>query len=77
VGSGTTIIAAEMTGRRCFAIEISPGYVDVAVMRWQNVTGLLATHEATGQTFASLKQDRVAEATAAAGVTSAREYSQV
>jgi len=34
-GSGTTIIAAEMTGRSCFAIEIDPAYVDVAVLRWQ------------------------------------------
>src|SRR5207302_1303981 len=34
-GSGTTIIAAEMTGRACHAIEIAPAYVDVAVKRWQ------------------------------------------
>jgi DNA modification methylase len=33
-GSGTTIIAAEMTGRACHAIEIAPAYVDVAVKRW-------------------------------------------
>lgn len=39
VGSGTTIIAAEMTGRCCHAIEIAPQYVDVAVQRWQNFTG--------------------------------------
>ena len=38
-GSGTTIIAAEMTGRSCFAIEIDPAYVDVAVLRWQAFTG--------------------------------------
>ena len=38
-GSGTTIIAAEMTGRSCFAIEIDPAYVDVAVSRWQAFTG--------------------------------------
>jgi DNA modification methylase len=36
VGSGTTIIAAEMTGRRCLALEINPAYVDVSVLRWQN-----------------------------------------
>ena len=35
IGSGTTIIAAEMTGRVCHAIELSPAYVDVAVRRWQ------------------------------------------
>ncbi|MBL9048393.1 MAG: site-specific DNA-methyltransferase, partial [Tabrizicola sp.] len=38
-GSGTTIIAAEMTGRACHAIELSPQYVDVAVRRWQQFTG--------------------------------------
>ncbi|MFN3656814.1 MAG: site-specific DNA-methyltransferase [Pseudolabrys sp.] len=39
-GSGTTIIAAEQTGRRCLAIEIDPAYVDVAVRRWEAFTGL-------------------------------------
>ena len=43
VGSGTTIIAAEMTGRACHAIEISPQYCDVAIQRWQNFTGQQAT----------------------------------
>jgi DNA modification methylase len=45
VGSGTTIIAAEMTGRSCHAIEISPAYVDVAMLRWQNFTGEKAHKE--------------------------------
>jgi DNA modification methylase len=36
-GSGTTIIAAQMTGRVCHAIEIAPAYVDVAVKRWQEL----------------------------------------
>jgi DNA modification methylase len=56
VGSGTTIIAAEMTGRACRAIEIDPTYVDVAVMRWQNFTGKIATLEATGAPFAAREQ---------------------
>jgi len=43
VGSGTTIVAAEMTGRACHAIEISPAYCDVAVLRWQQFTGQTAT----------------------------------
>jgi hypothetical protein len=50
-GSGTTIIAAEQTGRRCYAMELSPNYVDVAVRRWQNFTGKRATLEATGAAF--------------------------
>lgn len=39
VGSGTTIIAAESTGRVCYAIDIDPVYVDVAVKRWEDFTG--------------------------------------
>lgn len=58
-GSGTTIIAGEMTERSVHAIELSPEYVDVAVKRWQDFTGQKATHEATGKTF-----DELAEATA-------------
>lgn len=41
-GSGSQIIAAEQLGRRCFAMEIEPRYVDVAVKRWENLTGLKA-----------------------------------
>ena len=50
-GSGTTIIACEMEGRICHAIELNPAYVDVAVKRWQDFTGQEATLEATGDTF--------------------------
>lgn len=53
-GSGTTIIAAEMTGRSCFAIELNPAYVDVAVTRWQQFTGEAAKLEETGETFAQV-----------------------
>ena len=52
-GSGTTIIAAEKTGRACYAIELNPAYVDMAVIRWQNFTGQTATLEATGQPFSA------------------------
>ncbi|MEI6283421.1 MAG: site-specific DNA-methyltransferase [Alphaproteobacteria bacterium] len=44
-GSGTTIIAAEMTGRTCHAIELNPAYIDVAVKRWEQFTGQKATRE--------------------------------
>ena len=50
-GSGTTIIAGEITGRRVCAMELSPAYVDVAVRRWQEFTGRAATLEAGGQTL--------------------------
>jgi DNA modification methylase len=39
LGSGTTLIAAEQMDRKCIGIEIEPGYVDVSVERWQQVTG--------------------------------------
>jgi DNA modification methylase len=44
-GSGTTIIAGEMTGRTCHAIELNPAYIDVAVKRWEDFTGQKATRE--------------------------------
>ena len=50
-GSGTTIIAAEQTGRICYAMELSPAYDDVAVRRWQQYTGKSAVHAVTGQAF--------------------------
>jgi hypothetical protein len=56
VGSGTSIIAAEMTGRKCLAIEISPAYCDVAIVRWQDFTEEKATLD--GRTFAEVREDR-------------------
>lgn len=44
-GSGTGIIAAEMTGRRCFAMEVDPRFVDVIVSRWERFTGARAVLE--------------------------------
>jgi len=55
MGSGTTMIAAEKNGRTAFGTEISPQYCDVIVMRWQNLTGKQAIHEASGKTFDELK----------------------
>jgi DNA modification methylase len=50
-GSGTTLVAAERSGRRARLIELDPKYVDVIVQRWQKVTGGSATHATTGQVF--------------------------
>ena len=57
LGSGTTILAAERTGRRCFGIEIDPLYVDTAIERWQRMSGREARH-ANGETFNALKEAR-------------------
>ena len=62
VGSGTTIIAAEMTGRSCHAIELNPAYVDVAVMRWQAFTGEAATLEGNGRKFDDVASERQVKA---------------
>ena len=51
LGSGTTLIAAEMTGRVCYGLELSPAYVDVVVRRWQLFTGRRGTHPASGLSF--------------------------
>jgi DNA modification methylase len=57
-GSGTTIIAAEMTGRSTHAIELDPAYVDVAIERWQAFTGGQATLD--GRWFSEVKAERKA-----------------
>jgi DNA modification methylase len=57
-GSGTTIIAAEMCGRACHAIELNPIYVDVAIRRWQAFTGSVAYLEANGASFAATAAER-------------------
>lgn len=54
LGSGTTVIAAERTGRRCYGLEIDPLYVDSAVRRWQTYTGGHAVHVASGTRFDDL-----------------------
>ena len=54
MGSGTTLIAAETTGRVCLGIELDPAYVDVAVKRWQRFTGQQAVLDGAGESFADL-----------------------
>jgi DNA modification methylase len=50
-GSGTTLIAAEATGRRAAVLELDPKYVDVIVQRWQQFTGREAVLAETGRSF--------------------------
>jgi DNA modification methylase len=51
LGSGTSLIAAEMSGRVCYGLELDPSYVDVIVRRLQRFTGRDAIHQASGQSF--------------------------
>ena len=58
LGSGTSLIAAETTGRICYGLELSPAYVDVIVTRWQSLTGRQATLEGDGRSFAGITAER-------------------
>jgi DNA modification methylase len=57
-GSGTALIAAEMTARRCYAVELSPAFVDVAVLRWQRYAGKEALLDGDGRSFAAIAAER-------------------
>ncbi|MFZ0679961.1 site-specific DNA-methyltransferase [Candidatus Binatus sp.] len=57
LGSGTTIIAAERTGRRCYGLEIDARYVDTIVRRWQAFTRNVAIHSQTGRSFAEIEEE--------------------
>jgi DNA modification methylase len=57
LGSGTTVIGAERTGRTCYGIEISPIYVDTIVRRWQAFTGRVAVHAESGRSFDELQEE--------------------
>jgi DNA modification methylase len=61
-GSGTTIIAAEQLGRVCYAVELNPAYVDVAVRRWQEFAKGEAVLEGDGRTFSEIAGERLAAA---------------
>jgi DNA modification methylase len=64
LGSGTTIIAAEMTARSCLGLEIEPAYVDVIVRRWQDFTGDKAMLD--GRSFEQIQEERRGQAQAQA-----------
>jgi DNA modification methylase len=60
LGSGTTLLAAERTGRRCYGVELDPLYVDTAIERWQQLTGHKA-HNQLGEGFAFIKSRKMAD----------------
>jgi hypothetical protein len=73
LGSGTTLIAAESTGRTCLGIEIDPLYVDVAVRRWQAFTGQQATLQMDGRTFEVVAAGRLPKSGRDAAIVSGRD----
>ena len=58
LGSGSTLIAAESSGRICYGMDIDPRYVDVAVLRWQRFTGQLAVLDGDRRTFEEIARVR-------------------
>jgi len=61
LGSGSTLIAAESTGRICYAMDIDPKYVDVAVLRSQRFSGQRAVLDGDGRTFEEIARVRRSE----------------
>jgi DNA modification methylase len=57
LGSGTTLIAAERTGRICYGLELDPQYVDLTIRRWQTLTGKTAHHAASDRSFDELETE--------------------
>jgi DNA modification methylase len=70
-GSGTVLIAAERTGRRARALEVDPGYVDVAVRRWQRYAGKTAVLVAGRKPFEEVEEERACTPAASVLATSA------
>jgi DNA modification methylase len=62
LGSGTSMLAAETTGRVCYGIDLDPKFVDVIVQRWEQHTGKTATLEGDGRTFAEIAAERKTDA---------------
>ena len=58
LGSGTTLMACERTGRRCHGLELDPLYVDVIVRRWQAYSGASAQLAETAQPFEAVAEER-------------------
>jgi DNA modification methylase len=69
LGSGTTVMAAEKIGRRCFGLEIEPTFLDVAIRRWQAYTSCDAILEGDGRTFDEISEERLSSNEADAQTT--------
>lgn len=72
-GSGSTLMGAEKSGRRCYTMELQPFYVDVIINRWQDFTGRLAVHAATGKTFEEMRGDRLTPDSLSVNITETKQ----
>jgi DNA modification methylase len=57
LGSGSTLIAAERVGRRCYGLELDPSYVDIIIRRWQALTGDSARQVTTNKSFDEMEAE--------------------
>ncbi|MGD1096529.1 MAG: DNA methyltransferase [Bryobacteraceae bacterium] len=62
LGSGTTLVAAELTERVCYGLELDPKYADVIITRWQSLTNKKATLDGDGRSFEEIARERLPEA---------------
>ena len=72
-GAGTTVIAAEKTGRRGYLMELDSAYVDASIRRFEKLTGMQAIHADTGLTFAQVERHRL-DASSSGDRTSQRRH---
>ena len=61
LGSGSTVIAAERTGRRCYGLELDAAYIDTIIRRWQGLTGGSTRHAGSGSSFDDLAREAEAD----------------
>ena len=59
LGSGSTLIASEKKGRKCYGMELDPKYVDVIIKRWQDYTGKKAIHAESGDEFVEVDNGKI------------------
>jgi len=72
-GSGSTLIACEKIGRNARLMELDPKYCDVIIKRWQDFTGRLAVHAATGKTFEEMRGDRLTPDSLSVNITETKQ----
>lgn len=72
-GSGSTLIACQKTGRIAYLMELDPKYCDVIINRWQDFTGRLAVHTATGKTFEEMRGERLTPDSISVNITETKQ----